>query len=178
MLAQLDQDSNLSWLFSPCWMKWMYIDDVGRWVTSCCGNGESNLTSVWILHNLRRAGGTLGKNRVFWSNWEISFKSQIIWTPPRRLQGKESQLQHNIQCTIYIDLYRPKIIYVFINQQKWSKKWKSLNHQKPPLQLRCADLSTARRGHLQDLCRVTAELFRHAAQQPLLAAETDGNARA
>lgn len=122
MLAQLDQDSNLSWLFSPCWMKWMYIDDVGRWVTSCCGNGESSLTSVWILRNLRRAGGTLGKNRVFWSNWEISFKSQIIWTPP--LDGfKEKSLNYNIIFNVQFTWAQDNqdIIYFFINQQKWSK---------------------------------------------------------
>ena len=128
MLAQLDQDSNLSWLFSRAGWNGC-IDDVGRWVTSCCGNGELSLTSVWILRNLRRAGGTLGKNQVFSSNWEISFKSQIIWTrnliqipnhlnPP--LDGfKEKSLNYNIIFNVQFTWAQD--IYVFINQQKWSK---------------------------------------------------------
>ena len=206
MLAQLDQDSNLSWRFSRAGWNGC-IDDVGRRVTSCCGNGESSLTSVWISRNLRRA----------WQKPRFLVKLRNLiqipnhLNPPRRLQGIESQLQHNIQCTIYMGPRQSRHICLY-QPTKMIKKWKSPNHQnwlvvstplknisqngnlpqvgmkikniwnqhleKPPLQLRCADLSTARRGHLQDLCRVTAELFRHAAQQPLLAAETDGNARA
>ena len=67
---------------------------------------------------------------------------------------------------------------IYDQPKKKCQKMEISAHQKPPLQLRSADLSTARRGHLQDLCRVTTELFRHAAEQPLLATETDGDARA